>query len=150
LGVRLESLILQISAERDRSDREKALVAQGALPIIVFANGPDSPFLVAARREDLDAAFAASEELSEGLGAERLARRMRVFDALSFAIETDMKFLEDDQSQFPNDALFMMVEGLHQVGLRSPNELRPCAVRFDRTQLDHPFYGEPPPLEGEA
>lgn len=156
MGVSVESIILQISRPEDRSDLEHELAAQGLIPIVLFANGPEHPFLLGARPEDADAAFAASHELADGLGAERLAVRLRLFDGLAYAIETDMKYLADP-GDFPNDALAMFIEAMHQFGLNDIGELRPCAVRWNRTDLEFPDLetapegeGEPVPEEGQA
>jgi hypothetical protein len=147
MGVKVDSLIFQVSAEADRHEQEREFAAQGLLPIMAFANGPEHPFLLAARIEDLEAAFAQAKELAEGLGAERLALRMRVFEALAYAIETDMKYL-NDPSDFPNDAVFMIVEGLYQYGLDGPADIAPCALRFTRDNLQDPdFELAPPPGE---
>lgn len=142
MGDRVDSIILQISAAGDASEKEKELRADGLTPIVLFANGPERPFLLAARRQDLDAAFAKSVALAEGLGAERLAQRMRAFDDIAFAVETEMKYVSE--SEFPNLALFMLVEALHQYGFEGPDALRACAVRYDKNRLEDPDFGEPP------
>jgi hypothetical protein len=154
MGVKVDSLIFQLSAEANRGAQEKELMEKGLVPISVFANGPDNAFLIAARLEDLNAAFGASGTLAEGLGAERLAFRMRRFDAISFAIETDMKYMSDP-SEFPNDCMFLLVEALHQVGFRAWDEVPPSAVAFERNDLHQPFFepapgSEDPPETAEA
>lgn len=147
MGVKVESLILQISAEADRGDQEKAMAVDGVIPIALFANGPENAFLLGARGPDLDAAFEASRERADGLGAERLALRMRTFEAIAYAIETDLKYLADP-ADFPNDAMLMLVEALYQYGLDEAAQLRPCAVRYSRTTLDEPDFEMAP--DGEA
>lgn len=152
MGVKADSLILQISAPADQGEQEQKLAAEGMTPIALFANGPEHPYLLGARNEDIDAAFEASRERAEGLGAERLALRMRTFEALAYAIETDMKYLADP-ADFPNDAMMMLVEALYQYGLDEAAQIRPCAVRYTRTNLDEPDFemapdddaGEPAP-----
>jgi len=139
MGVKAESLILQISAPADQGDQEKKLAEDGLIPIALFANGPENAYLLGARAADLDAAFDASRERAEGLGAERLALRMRTFEALAYAIETDMKYLSDP-SDFPNDAVLMLVEALYQYGLDEAAQLGACAVRYARTNLDEPDF----------
>jgi hypothetical protein len=139
MGVKVESLIIQISADADRGEQEQKLAAEGVIPIALFANGPENAFLLGARGPDLDAAFEASRERADGLGAERLALRMRTFEALAYAIETDLKYLADP-TDFPNDAMMMMVEALYQYGLDEAGQLRPCAVRYTRTNLDEPDF----------
>src|SRR5262245_7316855 len=62
MGVKAESLILQISAEPDRGDQEKKIAEDGLIPIALFANGPENAYLLGARATDLDAAFEASRE----------------------------------------------------------------------------------------
>ena len=147
MGEKVESLIFQVSAENDRTEHEVELAGKGLMPVVLFANGPDRPFLLAARPEDIDAAFAVSKDLAEGLGAERLAVRMRVFEALAYAIETDMKYLADP-SDFPNDAVMMLVEALYQYGVDDAAGIRACAVRFSRDNMEDPDF-EPAP-EGQA
>lgn len=139
MGVKAESLILQISAEPDRGDQEKKIAEDGLIPIALFADGPENAYLLGARASDLDAAFEASRERADGLGAERLALRMRTFEALAYAIETDMKYLADP-ADFPNDAVLMFVEALYQYGLDEAAQLGPCAVRYTRTNLDEPDF----------
>lgn len=139
MGVKVESLIFQVSAEADRGDQEKALAETGLMPVLLFANGPESPFLLAARPEDIDAAFKVSKDLAEGMGAERLAVRMRVFEALAHAIETDMKYLADP-SDFPNDAVLMLVEALYQYGVDDAAGITPCAVRYTRDNMQDPDF----------
>lgn len=139
MGVKVESLILQISAEADRGEQEAAMAVDGVIPVALFANGPENAYLLGVRAPDLDAAFEASRERAEGLGAERLALRMRTFESLAYAIETDMKYLADP-TDFPNEAMLMLVEALYQYGLDEAAQLRPCAVRFTRTNLDEPDF----------
>lgn len=148
MGVKVESLILQISAEADRGEQEAKLAADGVIPIALFANGPENAFLLGARGPDLDAAFEASRERADGLGAERLALRMRTFEALAYAIETDLKYLADP-TDFPNDAMMMLVEALYQYGLDEAGQLRPCAVRYTRTNLDEPDFEMAPDDNGD-
>jgi hypothetical protein len=157
MGVKAESLILQISAEIDRSEQERKLAADGLIPIALFADGPENAYLLGARAPDLDAAFEGARERAEGLGAERLALRMRTFEALAYAIETDMKYLADP-ADFPNDAVMMFVEALYQYGLDEAAQVGPCAVRYTRTNLDEPDFEmapdndarEPPPATDYA
>ena len=139
MSVKVESLILQISAEADRGEQEAAMAVDGLIPVALFANGPENAYLLGARTADLDAAFDASRERAEGLGAERLALRMRTFEALVYAIETNMKYLSDP-TDFPNDAMLMLVEALYQYGLDEAAQLRPCAVRYTRANLDEPDF----------
>lgn len=146
MGVKVESLIFQVSAEADRGEQELALVAKGLMPVILFANGPENPMLLAARPEDIDAAFATSKDLAEGMGAERLAVRMRVFEALAYAIETDMKYLADP-SDFPNDATMMLVEALYQYGVDDAAGITACAVRFTRDNMQDPDFEAAPDID---
>lgn len=146
MGVKVESLIFQVSAPADRGPQELALVEKGLMPVVLFANGPEQPMLLAARPEDVDAAFAVSKDLAEGLGAERLAVRMRVFEAIAYAIETDMKYLADP-SDFPNDAVLMLVEALYQYGVDDAAGIPACAVRFTRDNMQDPDF-EPAPQQG--
>jgi hypothetical protein len=139
MGVKVESLILQISAEADRGEQEKKMAVDGVIPVAMFANGPENAYLLGVRAPDLDAAFEASRERAEGLGAERLALRMRTFDSLAYAIETDLKYLADP-TEFPNDAMLLLVEALYQYGLDEAAQIRPCAVRYTRTTLDEPDF----------
>jgi hypothetical protein len=139
MGVKVESLILQISAEADRGEQEKKMAVDGVIPVAMFANGPENAYLLGVRAPDLDAAFEASRERAEGLGAERLALRMRTFESLAYAIETDMKYLADP-TDFPNEAMTMLVEALYQFGLDEAAQLRPCAVRYTRTNIDEPDF----------
>lgn len=148
MGVKVESLIFQISAEADRGDQEKALAAEGLLPVMVFANGPENAFLVGARPKDVDAAFENARDLAEGLGAERLAIRMRVFESIAYAIETDMKYLADP-SDFPNDVTLLMVEAFYQYGLDEAAQATACAARFTRETMQDPDF-EMAPTEDRA
>lgn len=146
MGVTVDSLIFQVSAEADRGDQERAIAGRDILPIMVFANGPENAFLVGARTQDLDAAFAAARDRAEGLGAERLAIRMRVFEALAYAIQTDMKYLADE-GEFPNDVVLLMVEALYQYGIDEAAQIQPCAVRFTREIMQDPDFEMAPPPE---
>lgn len=148
MGVKVDSLIFQVSADADRGEQEKALAADGVIPVMVFANGPENAFLVGARAQDVDAAFAHAQELAEGLGAERLALRMRVFDGLAYAIETDMKYLAE-ASDFPNDVTFLFVDALQQYGLDEAAQIGGCAVRYTRENLQEPDF-EYAPATGHA
>ena len=143
MGVKVESLIFQVSSPADRGPQELALVEKGLMPVVLFANGPEQPMLLAARPEDVDAAFAVTKDLAEGLGAERLAVRMRVFESLAYAIETDMKYLADP-SDFPNDAVMMLVEALYQYGIDDAASIPPCAVRFARDNMQDPDFEAAP------
>jgi hypothetical protein len=147
MGVKVETLIIQMSRENDRSDKEKELAAQGLIPLIAFANGPEHAYLLGARPEDLAESFAVAHNLAEGLGAERLAIRMRVFNALAYAIETDMKF-QVEETDFPNDVLLMFVDALVQYGIESPDVMVPCAVLWRATDLEDPDYEEAPDADG--
>jgi hypothetical protein len=71
---------------------------------------------------------------------------MRLFDGLAYAIETDMQYLADP-GDFPNDALAMFIEAMHQFGLNEVDDLRPCAVRWSRADLEFPDLETAP--EGE-
>jgi len=144
MGVTVESLIFQISSDADRGEQERAFAADGLVPVMAFANGPENAFLIAARKEDLVAAFANARALAEGLGAERIAQRMRVYDALAYAIETEMKYL-DGPSDFPNDCVFLLVEALYQYGMDGPDDIAPCATRFVRDNLQDPDFEVAPP-----
>jgi hypothetical protein len=146
MGVKVESLIFQISSDVDRGEQERAFAADGLLPVMAFANGPEAPFLLAARTEDLEAAFANAKDLAEGLGAERLAQRMRVYDALAYAIETDMKYLAEP-ADFANDCVFLLVEALYQYGMDGPADIAPCAARFVRDNLQDPDFEMAPPAD---
>ena len=73
---------------------------------------------------------------------------MRTFEALAYAIETDLKYLADP-TDFPNDAMMMLVEALYQYGLDEAGQLRPCAVRYTRTNLDEPDFEMAPDDNGD-
>lgn len=148
MGLKVDSFIFQVSAESDRSEQERALAGDGLLPVMAFANGPENMFLLAARADDLKAAFAHAKDLAEGLGAEQLALRMRVFEALAYAVETEMKYQAQD-SDFPNDAVFLLVEALYQYGIDGPEDIAPCAVRFVRDNLADPDFELAPPRDDE-
>jgi len=139
MGVKVESIFLQISAEADRTDKERELAEAGLTPFVLFANSPENAFLLAARPVDLEAAFAAARERADGLGAERLALRMRIFDQLAQAIETDMKYLVEEM-EFPNNALLLLVEGLCQVGIDEVDAILPCAMRFTPDTMQEPDF----------
>jgi hypothetical protein len=139
MGVKVDSFIFQVSSESDRGDQERALAGDGLLPVMAFANGPENAFLLAARQDDLKAAFAQARDLAEGLGAEQLALRMRVFEQLAYAVETDMKYQAQD-SDFPNDVIFLLIQALYQYGLDGPDDIAPCAVRFVRENLAEPDF----------
>ena len=149
MGVKVDSLIMQVSADIDRTEKEHELAQGGLLPFLLFANSPDNAFLLAARRVDLEAAFAAARERAEGLGAERLALRMRLFEDLSQAIETDMKYLVDEM-EFPNSALTLFTDALCQFGIDDADMLPPCAMRFTADNIQDPdFELAAPPAEDE-
>jgi hypothetical protein len=137
MGVKVDQIILQVSRPEDRSDQEIDIAEQGLIPIVLFANGPENAYLFGARREDVDSAFGVSIDLADGLGAERLAVRLRLFEGLAYAIETDMRSLADP-SDFPNDAMALFIEAMQQFGLEDSGQLRPCAVRFVRGDLESP------------
>lgn len=139
----IDMMILQISRPQDRNPQEAALADEGAMPITLFADGPDKAFLIGARPEDLQTAFTGAIERAEGYGADRLALRMRAFADLSDAINTEFKYLADP-ADFPNTVAFLLVEALVQVGFRSAEEIRPCAVRYLREQMETPDYEDAP------
>lgn len=139
----VEMFIIQISRPQDRSEAELAMIADGVTPIMVFADGPDKAFLVGAKPDDLAAAMADAKTLADGYGADRLARRMRIFSGLSDAINTQFKYLADP-SDFPNGVVILFAEALVQYGLEDPADLVPCAVRFLRANLELPDFEEAP------
>ncbi|MDX2233084.1 MAG: hypothetical protein NW200_01180 [Hyphomonadaceae bacterium] len=149
MGLKVESLIFQISTEADRSDEERALAGEDIVPIMIFANGPENAFLVGARTKDLDAAFDAARERAEGLGAERLAIRMRVFEAAAYAIETDMKYVADP-GEFPNAVVLLMVEALYQYGVDNAAQMGACAVRYARDTMQEPDFELAPAPAADA
>lgn len=145
----VEMLILQVSRPQDRGEQEKDLVTQGLMPITVFADGPEKQFLIAVRPGDLDQALAAARDSADGYGADRLAYRMRVFNAMSDAINTGFKFLADP-SDFPNDVALMFAEALVQYGYDTAADVVPCAVRYLRSNLEMPDFEEAPDDDDET
>jgi hypothetical protein len=139
----IQMMILQISRPQDRNAEETAIAADGMMPITLFADGPDKAFLIGARPEDLATVFAAAIERADGYGADRLALRMRAFSDLSDAINTQFKYLADP-SDFPNAVTFLLVEALAQIGFRNADDIRPCAVRYLRNQMETPDYEDAP------
>jgi hypothetical protein len=135
--------IIQVSRPQDRMDAERDLAGQGLLPITLFADGPELAFLVGAKPADLSEAFASAHKLAQGYGADRLAMRMRLFNALSDAIATQFKYVADP-ADFPNDVALLFAEALVQVGLSAPEDITPCAVRFLRANLEMPDFEEAP------
>jgi hypothetical protein len=104
---------------------------------------------VGARPQDVDAAFAVARERAEGLGAERLAIRMRTFEALAYAVETDMKYVTG--GELPHDVTLLLVEALYQYGLDEASQASACAVRYTRENMQDPdFEMASPPEAGEA
>jgi hypothetical protein len=139
----IDMMIMQVSRPQDRAEAEIRLTDEGMIPITLFADGPDKAFLVGARHEDLASAFEAARARAQGYGADRLALRMRTFSDLSDAINTQFKYLADPVD-FPNAVALLFVEALVQIGMDSPDQLVPCAVRFLRNNLEAPDFETAP------
>lgn len=144
----VEELIIQLSAPEDRGPQEENVAAEGFLPIVVFANGPEHAYLVRTTQDDLDAALEAAQDRRSEAEQARLSFRRRLFDAMSQAIETDFAGPEA-LNKFPNDALLLFAEALAQNGVEEATDTPPCAVRFARDNLAEPDF-ENAPDEDEA
>jgi hypothetical protein len=135
----VESFVIQLSAERDRGDQERAVVAEGYVPVVVFANGPENAFLVKTRPDDVEAALEAAWDRIDHPKAKRIEFRASVFAAMAQAVETDFSAVLSE-TDFPNDAVILFAEALADNGVDTFSDVDPCAVRFDRAKLGEPEF----------
>jgi hypothetical protein len=137
--MRVDSFIIQVSAAADRGPQEEAIIAEGMVPIVVFANDPEHAYLVRARVEDIDAALEAAWDRVGEPADERLDFVESVFDAMAEAVE---KGFDDPDAphDFPNDAVILFAEALVDHDIETAGEIVPCAVRFVRDDLENPDY----------
>jgi acyl-CoA reductase-like NAD-dependent aldehyde dehydrogenase len=137
--VKVDFFIIQLSADGDRGPQEEAVAADGYIPIVVFANGPQSAFLVKTRKADLDAALEAAWDRIDEPKARRLQFRANVFAAMASAVESEFKTIASE-SDFPNDAVILFAEALAENGIDAFDEIDPCAIRFNREDLGEADY----------
>lgn len=135
----VEHFIIQLSAERDRGPQETAVAAEGFVPVVVFANGPEFAFLVKTRPADVEAALEAAWERIDAPKAKRLEFRAAVFATMAAAVESDFKTVASE-SDFPNDAVILFAEALADNGVDTFSDIDPCAVRFQKTALGEPDF----------
>jgi hypothetical protein len=137
--MRVDTFIIQVSAAADRGPQEEALIAEGLVPIVVFANDPEHAYLVRARPEDIDAALESAWDRIADPADERLEFRESVFDAMAEAVEKGFDDVEAARD-FPNDSVILFAEALVEHDIETAGEIVPCAVRFVREELDAPDY----------
>ena len=135
----VDSFIIQVSAAADRGPKEEAIIKDGMLPVVVFANDPEHAYLVRARPEDVDAALEAAWDRIGEPSDERLEFRESVFEAMAKAIEDGFDNPQNEHD-FPNDAVILFAEALVEHDIETSDEIVPCAVRFARDELDNPDY----------
>lgn len=146
-GPIVQQLIIQMSAAEDRGPQEEAVAAEGFVPLVVFANGPENAFLVRTTADLLNAALEAALERLDGGSGARLSFRSAVYGAMRTAIEQDFS-AEDAMDQFPGLALQLFAEALAQHGVARATAIPACAVRFAPDNLSAPDFetadeGEP-------
>ncbi len=137
--MKIDFFIIQLSAEDDRGPQEEAVAAEGLVPIVVFANGPESAFLVKTRKADIEAALEASWDRLDDTKARRIQFRGAVFAAMAAAVESEFGSV-GSESDFPNDAVILFAEALAENGIDDFGDIEPCAVRFARDNLADPDY----------
>lgn len=137
--MRVDSFIIQVSAPVDRGPQEEAIIADGMVPIVVFANDPEHAYLVRARVEDIDAALEAAWDRIAEPADDRLEFRQSVFDAMAEAVE---KGFDDPEASndFPNDSVILFAEVLVEHDIETAGEIVPCAARFVADDLENPDY----------
>lgn len=137
--MKVDFFIIQLSADGDRGPQEEAVAAEGFVPIVVFANGPESAFLVKTRRADIDAALEAAWDRLDDPKARRVQFRASVFAAMAGAVESEFRDV-GSESDFPNDAVILFAEALAENGIDDFEDIDPCAVRFAKDNLAEPDY----------
>jgi len=136
---KVDQFIIQMSAAEDRGPQEEAAAAEGFIPLVVFANGPENAFLVRATSDVLDAALnAANLRLGEGAGA-RLTFRSSVFSAMRTAIEQDFSS-QEAMDQFTDLTLHLFAEALAEHGVQRASTIPACAVGFTADSLAQPDF----------
>lgn len=135
----VDSFVIQLSAERDRGEQERTVVAEGYVPVVVFANGPENAFLVKTRPDDVEAALEAAWDRIDDPKAKRVEFRASVFAAMAQAVENDFQGILSE-TDFPNDAVILFAEALADNGVDTFSDIDPCAVRFQRTALGEPDF----------
>jgi hypothetical protein len=138
-AMHVDFFIIQLSAEADRGPQEAAVAADGFIPMVVFANGPEQAFLVKTRASDVTAALEAAWERIDEPKARRVQYRAAVFAAMAAAVESGFEG-EGSESDFPNDAVVLLAEALADTGVDDVDDISPCAVRFVRDDLGAPDY----------
>jgi hypothetical protein len=137
--VKVDFFIIQLSADDDRGPQEEAVAAEGYMPLVVFANGPESAFLVKTRKADVEAALEAAWDRIDEPKVKRLQFRSAVFAAMADAVESEFQSVASE-SDFPNDAVLLFAEALAENGIDDFTDIDPCAVRFARDNLGEPDY----------
>ncbi len=137
--MKIEAFIIQFSAVEDRSPQEEAAAAEGLIPIVVFANGPENAYLVRARPEDIQSALDEAWSHIDAARRERQGRRAGVFTAMAEAVESDFASAQGE-TDFPKATLFLFAEALADEGVDALDDIEPCAVRFVADALMSPNY----------
>ena len=137
--MKVDAFIIQLSADDDRGAQEEAVAAEGFVPVVVFANGPENAFLVKTRKTDIEAALDAAWERIDDTKAQKLQFRAAVFAAMADAVESEFKSVASE-SDFPNDAVLLFAEALAENGIDEFADIDPCAIRFARDSLAEPDY----------
>jgi len=138
-GLKVQDIIIQLSAPEDRGPQEESVAAEGFVPLVVFANGPEHAFLVRTTNDILDAALEAAHDRLDEPASTRLAFRRHMFESMQRAIETDFDG-EEALDTFPSDALQLFAEGLAEQGIDQAADAPPCAVRFAKDNLAAPDF----------
>lgn len=137
--LKVNDIIIQLSAPEDRGPQEESVAAEGFVPLVVFANGPEHAFLVRTTNDILDSALEAAQDRLDEPQSARLAFRRQLFEAMQQAIESDFSG-ENALEAFPTDALQLFAEGLSEQGIDQAADAPACAVRFAKDNLAAPDF----------
>jgi hypothetical protein len=138
----LEELIVQVSAEADRNAQEAELAAKGVVPLVVFANGPETGFLLGFSGAQIDSAIADAIEMRQERPGERTPLREVAFAAAARAVESNFGDAQAGEA-FAGAALVLFAQALVQNGV-DRRDMIGCAVRYNRFDLSAPEFERAP------
>lgn len=138
-GLKVKDIIIQLSASEDRGPQEDSVAAEGFVPLVVFANGPEHAYLVRTTNDILDTALEAAHDRLDEPQSARLAFRRQMFESMQKAIEDDFS-ADDALDTFPSDALQLFSEALAEQGIDQASDVPACAVRFAKDNLGSPDF----------
>lgn len=142
LGGAVTGFIIQHTAVADRSPEECAIVEEGLLPLAVFAEGLGQAFLIKTSAAHLEGALEDAAIRRRGPKEARIAFREALFLALADDVESGFGHASS-LKRFPNDALRLFAEAVHQAGLAASGPLPACAIRFRRGVYAQPDVDTP-------